>query len=866
MYFSNKNPFKKFSGNQVLLSIIAFTLPALLFAGYFLSKKGNVLTVDLGQQYVDLLAYYQQNLLKHPLKLIYSFSSGLGGSMLGTDSYYLLSPFNLLLLLFPQTLLPQAILLVISTKVGAIGLSAFWAWRKKFALSDEYLLAASSAFALSGFVIANNLNLMWLDSLILLPWLVYAIDQLLAGKKSHLLIITFLTWLTNFYTGYMTLLFGFLYFLCQLAIIQEKRKSKFFAYLKASAIGSFLCGIVLWPTFIELLAGKTNADVKWTLNFQFPPYQLLAKLVNGAYSFHEMSDGMPNIFIGASFTLLAILFCLSREFSKREKLAKGFLLAFLLLSLSFTPLVLIWHLGQFPVWYPGRFSFVVSFYAINLALEAMDRQKKFNIKQKILAAVWSAIICLYLGFNPNKFNFVTKNGQIAAILFNLASLLFICFIYGYSRFGQHFFLALVAFDLALNLFFSLNAISYQENQNYSKFAKNVNAATNYLAKKDSGFYRTEKAFSRSDDDPFTGSYNGITTFNSISNHKTSNLLASLGYVHNSNSYANQGGTLFTDAFLGVKYYLEPNYSDDQVTAKARMPYDNLNHRADLDLYYPSQQLSQLSILQNQNALPLIFASQSTSSKITFVQNDPVANQEALWTGLGLNGRLFSQVSLPQVQLNNVTVNKSNTLTFSKKKDNKEASVTFTFKPSDQNSYYLQLPDAFNFDNASLTVNDIYYDFENRDDQIRLVNIAAKNQKTTIKVTFTLEKDSLDLTGLVFWRFDNQVFEQGIQQLQSPKLRLTQSGLTIKSQKFTTSKKLFVSTIPYSKNWLVFEHGRLVKTRLFAGAFLSFNLAKGSHQLTLLYLPTSLLVGLAISLLTLTFLLICKKLKNSVWSS
>ena len=44
------------------------------------------------------------------------------------------------------------------------------------------------------------------------------------------------------------------------------------------------------------------------------------------------------------------------------------------------------------------------------------------------------------------------------------------------------------------------------------FEANVNQATSYLAKTDSSLYRTEKSFSRSDDDPFTGNYYGITTF------------------------------------------------------------------------------------------------------------------------------------------------------------------------------------------------------------------------------------------------------------------------------------------------------------------------------------------------------------------
>ena len=168
-----------------------------------------MLTVDLGQQYVDFLAFFRRNLFSHPLRLIYSFSNGLGGSMLATDAYYLCSPFNLLLFLFPQHFLPQAILIIIALKIGAAGLSSYYYWKQKIT-NHFYALAASSAYALSGYVIGNHYNLMWLDSVILLPLLINAIDRLLAHQKNKLILITFLLWFTNFYTGFMALAFGLL--------------------------------------------------------------------------------------------------------------------------------------------------------------------------------------------------------------------------------------------------------------------------------------------------------------------------------------------------------------------------------------------------------------------------------------------------------------------------------------------------------------------------------------------------------------------------------------------------------------------------------------------------------------------------------
>lgn len=303
------NFLKKFNSIKFTY-LLSFVIPFLSLFIYFACQHFNLLTVDLGQQYVDLLAFFRRNLFKDPLKLVYSFQNGLGNSMIATNAYYLLSPTNLLLFFFPEKYLPFAILIIISTKFGLSGLSSFYYWQSHFAKGRFYNLAASCAYSLSGFVIANYFNLMWLDSVILLPLLIKAIDQVLNKRTNHLVLITFLIWFTNFYTGYMVLLFGFLYFLSQL-LIKRCSKKLLIDYFKLSIIASLLASFILVPVFFELLNGKTSQNSNWNLSFQFPLYQELAKLVDGAYSFHEMEAGLPNIFLTQPFFFLTFLYFFS---------------------------------------------------------------------------------------------------------------------------------------------------------------------------------------------------------------------------------------------------------------------------------------------------------------------------------------------------------------------------------------------------------------------------------------------------------------------------------------------------------------------------------------------------------------------------
>ena len=83
--------FKKHSQMQSSL-LIAFFIPVIIMGSYFAYRQmapfgqNSILTVDLGQQYIDFLAAFRNLILHHPTSLFYSFSKGLGGEMLGTNA------------------------------------------------------------------------------------------------------------------------------------------------------------------------------------------------------------------------------------------------------------------------------------------------------------------------------------------------------------------------------------------------------------------------------------------------------------------------------------------------------------------------------------------------------------------------------------------------------------------------------------------------------------------------------------------------------------------------------------------------------------------------------------------------------------
>lgn len=842
----------KSKGKKFFFFLASFLLPAAIFFLYFAFNHGNLLIVDLGQQYIDLLAYLRQNLFCHPTRLLYSFSNGLGNSMLGTDAYYLNSPFNLLLFLFPQKLLPWAILTVISTKVGAIGLSSAYYWRHK-TKQPFYALAAANAYALCGYVIAYYFNLMWLDSLICLPLLLRAIDQILAKKKSRLWLLTFACWATNFYTGAMDLIFAFFYFCGHLMLtFFSSNKNLIKRYLQQSIVGSLLASFVLLPALVDLLAGKTSDAPSWSFSWQFNLAQELNKLALGSYNFSEMQTGMPNIYLTMPFLFLLFLYFCCPNIKRQAKIMNAAILILLILSLSFSPLVLFWHLGQFPIWYPGRFTFILIFFALDLGIDFLAQGVTVKTSSKIILFLLAAGLSLFWLFKQKSVSFFNQSNLIISCLFLLLAYLFFAFIYRQVKNDSLYLWFLVVIELTANLLLCFRNLSFQENNDYVNFAQNTRQAVTYLNKQKPGFYRIEKSFERSDDDPLTANYAGLSSFNSLSNRKTQTFLAKMGYLHNNNSVTNNGGSPLSDAFLGIRYYIEPQRQPVGISPGQTMNFANDNHRLDQGQKLIAS-FKQLQISQSP-ALPFLFLTKSRP-KPQLSAGQPLINQEKiLQQVLRPRQSFIKKTSWPQVELCGCRRNPAIQQQYLRRQQAKQSKITFILPVKKNGSYYLQLPAGLNQSQADLWLNNSPIDLSVRDAQTHLLNLASRDKGRTIKLTFILRQRSLSLHGLRFWYLNTPYLHELVHRFAQKQPTSSYTHLQVKMSSFTSRRQqTLLTTIPASKSWLIFDHSHLLKAKTFCATFLAAELSPGKHQLRLIYFPFALVAGILLSLTALFWL-------------
>ena len=160
-------------------AVTAALLWLAFYTGSYVPFGANTPAVtDAKLQYLDLFAYYR-DVLTGNNTVDYTFSNTLGGSAVAIWAYYLASPFNLLVVLFPKEQMNLFLEVLITVKLSAA--SASFAWfvvcRFRNRIRSEIVLILSVSYGLMQYMLAQGSNVMWLDGVILLPFIVLGVHK-----------------------------------------------------------------------------------------------------------------------------------------------------------------------------------------------------------------------------------------------------------------------------------------------------------------------------------------------------------------------------------------------------------------------------------------------------------------------------------------------------------------------------------------------------------------------------------------------------------------------------------------------------------------------------------------------------------------
>lgn len=843
--------------NRQHLLLISFLLPIIIMGGYFAYRsmapfgQSSLLTVDLGQQYIDFFSYFRRTLLHHPSEFLYSFSKGLGGEMWGTNAYYLWSPLNLVLLFFPAAHLTTGVLVLTLFKYGLSGLSFAWLLTKSNLQRGPRILAFSTAYALNGWIIANQLNLLWLDAMILLPLIIWGLHQVIFAHKYS----CYIGWLAlmiidNYYMGWMICLFTFLFVIWQMPLVTgwRSRMWAFGRYILSSLIAAGISCIVLLPTIYTLLQSKgtyTNTHIR--SHFEYNPLKILAKLVPGSFNFNQMPSGQANIYVGMIMMFGLGLYFLNRKINWRQQIIALLITAFFVLSFCYEPFDLLWHIGQFPVWYPSRFSFIFCFWVVYLAATCL--QADFHPEKWQLTILFLLTVAIYAYVESLSVSYINSSQKLIGLGLAIVSLFFLWIPRSASPILNDLLLILIAIcDVSTSAYTALNQISYVSQPEFGEYTTALNHATNKIKQTDHGFYRVAKTFMRTKDDPLQSGFNGGDHFGSTIVPSLPNFMGAIGQPAGDGFVSYDNGTQVSDSFLGFRYtmaVIDPDQS------KPFLPLSG--YRPDWNTQAPVAVTNNIGIRKNKAALPIAFAANSRILNLKHDTYDPIAYQSEIYQALSNSPQpLFEVQNFNQVDFQNVQSAKQITGTvFNKQNKSEAAAIKLEFIPTSNASYYLTIGPNVS-DDASFTVNNKHFaQYQTYRDTI-ILNVAHNQKGKKVTITFHLKHASAWLQNVSLYRLDQQVFNHDLKSLQRSPLKLSHASATTLKGKVNVKKDqgVLMTTIPYDRGWHATVDGHQVKLHKVLGTFLALKMSPGEHQVTLHYRPPFLILGSIISLISL----------------
>ena len=806
----------------------------------------TVYRMDLYHQYGPLFSefYYR---LAGGKSLIYSWQAGLGMPFLGNFYNYLSSPLSFFVLLFGHKNTFEAVGTVIAVKAVLSSMSMANYLKKSQKVNSPLICAFGILYAFSGYFIAYYWNVMWIDAMYILPFVILGIERIIDKGKSGLYLISLVYCIfSNYYIGFMVCIFSCLYFIyyyaCRFDFLKaksDKLESKNFIvkiknlFLTNSIVkfaASSLCsGLVLLFMLIPILfvlgsSSATKGEFPTEFKFYFSIFDFLANHIASLEPTIRSSGDtvLPNIYCGTLTILLLPIYIFSDKISSKEKIASTVFLILMFFSFNINYLNFVWHGFHFPNDLPYRQSFMYSFILVVLAFKAI-KYIEFSDRKIIIASGVSLTAFIVLVQE-----ITSKNVNDTSIYLTLAFIFLFTIILGLLQSKKH-----QSFALSVMIACSVTAEAvsastdhYVANQTKSSFTIDYDDFKNIQNKVHSDdsdlFFREETTKSRARMDPCWFGYNGVSVFSSMAYEKVANLQKSLGlYGNKINSYTYNPQTPIYNSMFSLKYV-----------------YDKHNYIGENTFYSKVAENNTFSAYENPYFLNIAFpVSDSIMNFNAANAKNPVEAQEQLFeaaTGIsGIFNRIYDYEILYSNLMQISDFEKENeSFSLTKLESGYDAAATVLF-PSPANCNVYIYVYSRNVDDVvvyspviqnTMTVSDGY-----------ILDLGRHKTGDEISVEIPLKKDA-DYAQIEFCAFtiDEEKFKAGYDMLKEGQIEYENFGETYIKGKYTADEnEVLFTSIPYDRSWNVYVDGKKLSSDniiKISDALIGVKTSPGAHEI------------------------------------
>ena len=804
----------------------------------------SFLIVDALHQYLPFFADYHEK-LRSADSLFYSFHGGLGYNFLGLWAYYLSSPMNLVIALFPKTMLNMVLSHLYIVKIALCCFSgAFYFWKKR--RKDEFsILAFGMAYGFSSYMIGYSWNIMWLEVMILLPVILYGMDQLIRKRDGRLYCFAlFLSLWCNFYMSYMTCLFLVLWYL-----FYEHKSIKGFIrnglrFAGYSLLSGAMAAIVLLPAYYGIMQ-TSSAKLEFPKGLWYGTFgDLFSRHFLGTTPITmSVDDGKINLYCGILTLLLASVYFLSREIKKSIRIRRLLLLVFFFFSFNMPMLGYIWHGFHNQYGIPNRFAYVYIFLLLIIAYDGYCLLVRYGRKKIWKIYISFGILCVFIAAalytakeTPDlKIVCCTVGAAVVYVLFSI--------LYERKMFNRKIFTLMISMALVVEMA-GMALIGFSENgtvdvNEYFQDTKVIQKVKEIYGKNLDT--RMELASGRMLDESIWHTLNGMTLFGSTAQGNVVDMMDQLGFYTGVNEYLYEGATPFTNNLFSMQYQIY-------------RPQDTR-----LTKFQPIDTIGNVTIYKNPYKTSIGYGMDSSikhwdyeSLNPFYVQNDMV--QKAY----GISG-LFQTMETKDPELNDCKITQNNGQgeyvfeNTSSRPDN----MIFTLKALKKGELYFHF-DGSQVENTIVEKNGEQILTGRLNAQILYLGTVKKGDE--IRVKMQLKQDDV-MSGVVRVSaayLDEAVMSDLYGAMEDQSFQITEEKSSqLEGTIFMEKKGVVFFAIPYDTGWSVFVDGKRVKTTAVGNAFLAVEASEGDHKIVLKYMPSGFKEGMILSIAGfLIFLYLC----------
>ena len=779
--------------------------------------------------------------------LWFDWYTGFGTNVsMSISAFSMLSPFNLLLYLFPRTLILESISILTLVKMIFMAVAMYAYINKKYnSLSYNMKVVFSLMYTFCGYtVLYGSCFTPWMDIVALFPLLMLAYENMMqTGKKLFYIIMVAIIFIINYYLGAMSLVYIFLISGAYVLLMSKKEKIKEHAWNLGigTVAGLGLSCFVLVPVMMQLSGSQRGGSGQGIVS------QYIGWIKSAIISDGQMAAFQRWMMLyGMAFAAAVIIMGLKKF--KEEKNTIRYMISLLLISLL--PIVveginLMWHFGSYNG-YTLRNGYIVAFTLITVAayfaqrmFEEVTADKKQLVKQLVIFVVAAAVYAVI-------YNIIPSNDIILAAFILFIAIFIAAFIFynkklkkDGSGFDFNTIIAIVAIEVFIGAYSLIGPPKFYEYEPY-QYGDYVQAANEVKDSLDIEESVTDRIvnpdISLNANYPLILRRSAMSSFTAALQSDTQSYSKKFGYSKYFLWLLDSGGTVFTNSLFHVTQAVNVNELDSQMYTAVRSDGDYTLYDANYKLPFAmsvNKNITRQDFSGNWEDLHNIFYKALTNDTQDIVNGMSYTKKESSVIreyNVRADGKQAVYINIVDVNNRNTDANASWLISSMHIYVNGEAVLVPTLGDVKNTAYFT--------------------DYNNN-----LVYLGTfENENFTIRVEYDdpwyLKVSEVSFAGLDMDKMQSLVDKHADDYCETS---YTSDSLTVKLNGSGVNNMALIPVV-YSDNWNVKVNGKKVKAKSVCGLFTGVDIHAGENVIEMTFEPKGKKAGMLISLTTLIMMI------------